>query len=204
MDTAAAPIDPGAQPGKSPPSPPPALHSAASAEANPAASAQAAMKDWIELGSCYHNSHKGNLALRRMLQTQGMRTIWDRRSNHPIIVEHDKFGKLAHIMVSEHGGERGTYIMSHGDDHDDPRRVIKNMGQGHPLRVEYNPNGSVKHMWIPLWGFSHEFLTAEPPSDDDSRMYCKDEHDETEGTAVSTYKRGSFRVMTRNITIDRT
>ena len=52
----------------------------------------------------------------------------------------------------------------------DPENVIRNMGQGHPLRVEYEESGVVRHMWIPLWEGSPEVLNANEPSDDDSWM----------------------------------
>ena len=119
---------------------------------------------WLLQGSRYHETYEGNLTLRRMLREQGMKTLWDRRSNHPIIVEHDEEGNLARVMAPEHEGERGTAISPREREkadvcrEHDPPDVLRNMGQGHPLWVEYKDCGALGNMWIPMWRCSPEVL----------------------------------------------
>ena len=109
---------------------------------------------------------------------QGMTTIWDTLSGHPIIVEYDENGYLERISVPEHEGERGTVISPEEGEHSDvcrehdPPDVLMNMGQGHPLRVEYKDCGAVGNMWIPMWRLSHELVNE---MSCDGEVYLQDE-----------------------------
>ena len=123
-----------------------------------------------ELGRKVHDIFKPEtvLALRRLHEAQGMRTIWDSQMGQRIIVEHDEEGNLARIMAHKHDGERGAEItpwwwetaccpMLEPDD------VLENMNQSHPLRVEYTAGGSPRYMWLP-------WLCNPLDNDDSSRL----------------------------------
>ena len=74
-----------------------------------------------------------------------------------IIVDHDARGNLDRIMVHEHDGGRGTVIIPAWWEAAccirlEPYDVLDNMGQGHPLRVEYDAYGYASDMWLP-WVF---------------------------------------------------
>ena len=164
---AAAPMYPTSQPGKAPtPRQGTAPESAASAQTRQHDVAQVAMIAWLLQGSRYHETYEGNMALRGLLREQGMKTIWDTHSGHPLIVEYDENGQLGRVMVPEHEGERGTVISPEEREHadvcreHDPPDVLLNMGQGHPLRVEYKDCGAVGNMWIPMWRCSPEVLNG--------------------------------------------
>ena len=70
-------------------------------------------------------------------QELGLQTIWDPYSGHPIFVEHDDECNLARIMVSncETHPPIGLATCS------GPQEVLNQMGQGHPVMVEYSDSG---------------------------------------------------------------
>ena len=118
---------------------------------------------------------------------QGMTTIWDTQSGHPLIVEYDEYGRLERISVPEHEGERCTVISPREREQadvcreHDPPDVLMNMGQGHPLRVEYKDCGAVGNMWIPMWRLSHELLNERSC---DGEVYLQDEGEGENGEDV--------------------
>ena len=113
-----------------------------------------------ELGKTKHylGEPETVLALRRLHEAQGMRTIWDSQMGQRIIVDRDENGDLERIMVHEQDGERGTVIepawwwCNACCKQLEPYDILDNMGQGHPLRVEYNRCGYARDMWLP-WVF---------------------------------------------------
>ena len=185
---AVQPICPMTRPDKAPnPRPGTAPDPAASALARQHEVVQTAMLAWLRQGSLWHDSLVGKLTHRGLLRTQGMTTIWDTLSGHPIIVEYDENGYLERISVPEHEGERGTVISPEEGEHSDvcrehdPPDVLMNMGQGHPLRVEYKDCGAVGNMWIPMWRLSHELINERSC---DGEVYLQDEGEGENGEDV--------------------
>ena len=80
-------------------------------------------------------------------QELGLQTIWDHSSGHPIFVEHDNEGNLARVMVLN--SETHTPIAM--ETCSGPQEVLNQMGQGHPVRVQYSDTGFPKNIWVPWW-----------------------------------------------------